>query len=71
MRTLIKSFEITSICKFDLTEEFRDNKEALKIISEMDNKDMKYLASKMADSYCGCCFSSSLRVIFEERFLNE
>lgn len=62
-------FPITSICKDDLRGTFKGNKEALKKIDEMDEGDMTHLASKMADSYCNCCYWESLEAQFESRFL--
>jgi hypothetical protein len=62
-------FEITSVCKDDLRETFKGNKEALKRIDKMTKADMKYLASKMADAYVEDCFWEDLKIIFESRFL--
>ena len=68
-----KSFEITSICKEDIIHAFHDfDREVLEIIkqkvAEMDDSDMKKLASKMADDYCTQLFWDSLRIICEEFF---
>ena len=66
-----KSFEITSICKEDIIHAFH-NSEILETIKEkvadMDDGDMKKLASKMADDYCTQLFWDSLRIICEDFF---
>lgn len=62
-------FSVTSVCKDDLRLEFKDDKEALRKIDNMDEGDMKHLASKMADGYCDCCYWDSLRANLESRFL--
>ena len=65
-----KSFEITSICKEDIIHAFdnsdREILESIKqIVAEMDDSDMKKLASKMSDDYCEQLFWDSLREKFE------
>ena len=64
-------FNITSMSKDDLRKEFSDDKEALNKIDELGEGEMEYLASKMDDSYCECCFWISLRSNFESRFLDK
>lgn len=64
-------FKITSISKDDLLGEFNGNKKAIRRIQALDNEEMSYLAEKMADDYCEQLFWSSLRIIFEDRFLKE
>ena len=66
-----ESFPITSVCKDDLRETFKGDKEALKKIDEMDEHDMKYLATDLADDYCNQLFWDSLRIIFESGFLEK
>lgn len=63
-------FSVTSVCKDDLRGTFKGDKEALRKIDALDEGDMKYLASKMADSYCNCCYWDSLRINLGSRFLN-
>ncbi|MFC1816092.1 hypothetical protein ACFL0M_09130 [Thermodesulfobacteriota bacterium] len=37
----------------------------------MDDREMRQLASKLADDYCNQLFWDSLRIIFEDRFLDK
>ena len=65
-----KPFQITSICKEDIIHAFdnsdREILESIKqIVAEMDDSDMKKLASKMSDDYCERLFWDSLREKFE------
>ena len=66
-----KSFQITSVCKKDIVHAFHNSEilEAIKKkVAELDDSDMKKLASKMADDYCDQLFWNSLRIICEELF---
>jgi hypothetical protein len=72
--SLHKMFPITSVCKADILQAFEgsDNLEQVKQrIAKMDDGEMKYLSSKMADDYCEQLYWSSLKIIFEEKFLEE
>lgn len=62
-------FSVTSVCKDDLRDSFSGNKKVLKKIDELDETDMEYLASKLADDYCNQLYWQSLKIIFEDRFL--
>ena len=68
-----KMFPVTHICKEDIIHAFEGSdifeqvKQKVKI---MDNSDMKYLASELADDYCEQLFWDSLKIIFEERFID-
>ena len=66
-----KFYPITRLCKQDLRNEFKGNEKALKKIEELDDADMKMLASKMADDYLEQLYWWSMRTIFEELFLKE
>jgi len=57
-KRLHKAFPITSICRADLQEYFTD-----KEIESLDNVDMEYLASKMADAYCDNGFWIDMEII--------
>lgn len=59
---LNKPFSITSVCRADLLDMFEE-KDVLKI----DDHDMEYLASKMADAYCDNGFWIDLEIIAEDR----
>ena len=55
-------FPITSVCKDDMRELFEQHEDdvdlplKLEMIKKFTEEDMKWLASKMADAYCNCCF---------------
>ena len=53
-----KGFSITSVCPADLESIGFDT-------SKVDDADMGYLASKMADAYCDMGFWESLEIIAE------
>ena len=67
-------FPITSVSKEDIIHAFQ-NTDIADLVKErvvnMDDGEMNKLASKMADDYCEQMFWNSLRIIFEERFLNK
>ena len=65
-----KQFTITSICKDDLLSIFK-SKKAIDRINAMTDDEMRYLASKLADDYCEQLFWTSLRAVFENRFLDK
>jgi len=70
----MKMFTVTSICKQDIIQAFEgsDRQEQVREkVAEMDNRDMKLLASKMADDYCNQLFWDSLKNIFEDRFIEK
>jgi len=56
---LNKPFPITSVCRVDLESKGFDT-------SKVDDADMEYLASKMADAYCDNGFWEDLQIIAEE-----
>ena len=67
-------FPITSVSKEDIIHAFKNTdifKQVKKRVAEMDESEMKELASKMADDYCNQMFWDSLKIIFEERFLKK
>ena len=67
-------FPITSVSKEDIIHAFKNTdilKQVKKRVAEMDDSEMKGLASKMADDYCNQMFWDSLKIIFEERFLEK
>lgn len=57
---LCKAFPITSICRTDLKDSFTDEE-----INKLDDGDMSYLASKMADAYLETSFWVDMRIIAE------
>ena len=67
-------FPITSVSKKDIIHAFQNTDIADQVkerVAKMDDGEMNKLASKMADDYCEQMFWNSLRIIFEERFLNK
>lgn len=62
-------FSITSVCRDDIIHAFENNAPAKKAVKNMDDDDMKHLASKMGDDYCEQLFWDSLRIIFESKFM--
>lgn len=55
---LYKDFSITSVCRADLEEAGFD-------VTNVDDDDMKELASKMADAYCDMGFWEDLKILAE------
>jgi len=67
-----KEFPVTSVCKEDIIQAFQETsilEQVKKRVEEMKDSEMKELASQMADDYCEQLFWSSLKIIFEDRFL--
>lgn len=51
-----KSFEVSSVCREDLTEYFTAEQ-----IAKIDDSDMAWLARKMGNNFCDCCYWEALR----------
>jgi len=67
-----KMYPITSVCKEDISNCFIGEKnydEVKKRLKNMKVNEMKYLASKLADDYCGQLYWISLKSIFKDKFL--
>ena len=69
-------YVITSVCKADIIQAYEDiEAEDMDLVkrrvNELDENNMTYIAKKMADAYCECCFWSSLRDRFECYFYND
>ena len=65
-------FTVVSVSKDDLRTVFKENKEALKVIEKMTDRDMRYLANKMADGlFEGGGYWEVLRSTFIYRFFKE
>ena len=64
-------FSITALSKGDIIEAFDGDLKINKLVKNLSDDDMKYLASKMADDYCNQLFWDSLKIIFDEHFLPE
>ena len=65
-------FPVTSVCFDDIIFAFEGSDQlgdVKKRLQEMDENDMKYLASKMANDYCEQLYWISLANLFEEYFL--
>lgn len=70
-----KGFKITSVCIEDILQAYKDIDSPLlekveKRVETLEEWEMEGLASKLADDYCNQLFWDSLRIIFEDRFLN-
>jgi len=61
-------YEVLSICKDDLREQFKDNPKALKKIDKMNGEDMEYFARKLGNVLTED-YWTYLKIIFEDRFL--
>jgi len=70
-----KTFKITSLCKDDIRQAFNDvgrlTPKIKKKIDAMTDSEMSCLASDMADDYCNQLFWDSLRIIFEDNYLED
>lgn len=67
-------FTITSVCKDDIIEAFagRDELKDVKLrLVRMTRDEMKDLARKMANDYLTQLYWDSLRILFEDWFLEE
>ncbi|MCD4678592.1 MAG: hypothetical protein K8S18_21775 [Desulfobacula sp.] len=63
------SFPVTYISKDDIIQAFPNNSEVKTIVNNLDDADMKHLASKLADDYCEQLFWESLQTIFKSNYL--
>ena len=70
-----KMFNITSVCIGDIIQAIEDNycgKDELEKImlikkaKKLDEVDMKWIAKKLADSFCDCCFWENLAERFKQ-----
>lgn len=58
-----KGYQITSMCRTDMLSRGFTKAE----VSSLDESDMTYIARKMADAYCDCCFWLALEQITRYR----
>lgn len=56
-------YKITSMCKADMREVFKNQPENLKKVEQLTDAQMEYIASKMADDYINQLYWSSLEII--------
>ena len=61
-------FEVLSVSRADLRQQFRKNPEALKRIRTMTDDEMKHLAGKFGDALMNT-YWDTLEIVFEEKFL--
>lgn len=66
-----KFYPVIRLCKEDLEELFKDDKEALGKIEKLDEAEMKYLARKVGDSLMDSGYWETLKLTFEFRFLEQ
>jgi len=62
-------FPVTYISKDDIIHAFSNNSEVKTIVDNLDDADMKHLASKLGGDYCEQLFWESLKIIFESNFM--
>ena len=69
------TFPITSVCREDIIHAFKDVDELTPEIStkilNFSNDEMKWIARKLADNFCNCCFWDSLKDLSERVINNE
>lgn len=58
-------YMITSTCKEDMREVFKNQPENLKKVEQLTEAQMDYIASKMASDYINQLYWSSLEIITE------
>jgi len=58
---LATEFKITSVCRGDIDPK----KYPEKFIASLSDGDMNWIASKMANAYCDCCFWIALDCMLE------
>lgn len=75
-----KGFHITSICRNDIIQMIDDSKGGdelkklmlIKEVSKLTDDEMKWMASKLEDGFCNCCFWDMLKdrfgQIIEEKY---
>ena len=64
-----KFFHITSVCRDDVEQEFREEmgaKKAKAFAKGLTDTEMRWIADKMADAYCDCCFWTALGIFAKE-----
>jgi len=69
----VEFFAITSVCKDDILAAFEGHEDfdaVKRKVESMSDDDMRYLAQQMADDYCEQLFWGSLKVVFEDRFMD-
>jgi len=65
----LDSFPVTYLSKDDIIHAFHNNPEVKIIATNLDDADMKHLASKLADEYCDQLYWESLKTIFDADYL--
>ena len=71
-----KMFPVTSVCIEDIIQMIEDNNDMeeddlrkvflIKKAKELEENDMKWIAGKLADGFCNCCFWDILKDRFEQ-----
>ena len=64
-KTKEKFYKITSTCKEDMREVFKNQPEQLKKIEQLTDAQMEYIAEKMASDYLNQLYWGSLEIITE------
>jgi hypothetical protein len=69
---VVKLFKITSVTKDDILIAFegKDNfSKVMERVGKMTDEDMEDLAAEMADDYLNKLYWNSLRIIFEDKYM--
>ncbi len=64
-----KPFAVTSVCRDDIIQAFEYDPSIEETAMLMKDREMEYLASKLADDYCEQLFWESLKTIFKSKFI--
>lgn len=60
-----KFYVVTSTCKDDMREVLKDKPKMLKLIDQLNDDQMKWIARKLEDDYVNQLYWSSLQIIVE------
>jgi len=73
-----EAFSVTSVCREDILQTRKymvhNEKEEVEMIKKVlliDDSDMMWIASKLADQFCGCCFWEALEDRVEQVLENK
>ena len=63
-----EGFKITSVCRDDIIQSIEDSKEGdnlkhiflIREAEKLTDSEMKWIASKLSDDFCNCCFWDNL-----------
>lgn len=67
-------FKVTAVCRDDIWSCYEGSDESEKVheaLKKLDDATMERIASKLADSFCDCCYWEALKHIFESRYYDD